>query len=59
MAEEEENQGVSMAQSKFRLQRDNEMLRRDPKKAVHKQIPTNLNGLKQRCKEEWAKIPPQ
>ena len=22
-------------------------------------MPTNLNKLKQRCKEEWAKIPPE
>ena len=36
-----------------------DMLWRDLKRAVHKQMPTNLNELEQCCKEEWAKIPPQ
>lgn len=36
-----------------------EMLRRDLKSAAHKQMPPNFNELKQYCKEEWAKTPPQ
>jgi len=36
-----------------------EMLRRDLKRTVQKQIPTNLNELKQRYKEEQVKIPPE
>ena len=36
-----------------------EMLWRDLKKAVHAQKPSNVAELKQFCKEEWAKIPPQ
>lgn len=31
----------------------------DLKRAVHKQIPVNLNELKHRCKGEWANIPTQ
>ena len=36
-----------------------EMLWRDLKKAVHARKPSNVAELKQFCKEEWDKIPPQ
>ena len=36
-----------------------EMLWRDLKKVVHARKPSNVAELKQFCKEEWAKIPPQ
>lgn len=32
---------------------------RDLKRAVPKQMTANFNELKQQCKEEWAKSPPQ
>ncbi len=50
----EKNQGVATVQSKSRPHPDwNAVV-----KAAHKQMPTNLNKLEQRCKKEWAKIPP-
>lgn len=36
-----------------------EMLWCDLKRAVHARRPSNMAELKQFCKEEWAKIPPQ
>ena len=35
-----------------------EMLRHDLKRAVHTRHPKNIAELKQFCKEEWCKIPP-
>ncbi len=50
----EKNQGAATFQSKCRPHPDWNALAR----AVHKQMPTNLDKLEQCCKEEWAKIPP-
>ncbi len=36
-----------------------EMLWHDLKQSIHAQKPSNVAELKQFCKEEWAKIPPQ
>ncbi len=36
-----------------------EMLWHDLKQSIHDQKPSNVAELKQFCKEEWAKIPPQ
>ena len=52
----EKNQGVAMVQWKSRPQPQPEMLWWDLKRAVHECMPTNLNELKQHCKEEWAKF---
>ncbi len=35
------------------------MLRHDLKQSIHAQKPSNVAELKQFCKEEWDKIPPQ
>jgi len=49
MAEKEKNQGVSSPDL-------NPILWRDLKRAVHKQMPTNLNELRQCCKESGTKF---
>ncbi len=36
-----------------------EVLWHDFKQSIHAQKPSNVAELKQLCKEEWAKIPPQ
>ncbi len=36
-----------------------EMLWHDLKQTIHARKPSNVAELKQFCKEEWAKIPPQ
>ncbi len=36
-----------------------EMLWHDLKQSIHARKPSNVAELKQFCKEEWAKIPPQ
>ncbi len=36
-----------------------EILRHDLKQSIHAWKPSNVAELKQFCKEEWAKIPPQ
>lgn len=53
MAEKEKNAGAAIANSNINL---TEMR---GGRAVHKQVPANLNELNERCKEEWAKVPPQ
>ncbi|KAF7644156.1 hypothetical protein LDENG_00226760 [Lucifuga dentata] len=35
------------------------MLWNDLKRAIHTRHPKNMAELKQFCKEEWSKIPPQ
>ncbi len=36
-----------------------EMMWHDLKQSIHARKPSNVSELKQLCKEEWAKIPPQ
>lgn len=51
MAETDKNQGPDLNLI--------ETLQQDPKRAVHKRMPTSVIQLKRCCKEERAVIPPQ
>lgn len=50
MTQKEESQVVSMTLLKSTFK---------PERAVHDKYPQNLSELKQRCKKESARIPPQ
>lgn len=53
LAKKRKNHDVEIAQLKVQTSSG---LKCGSKRALHERMPTNLNELRQCCKEEWAKI---
>ncbi len=59
MAQEKQKEGFGVDRVNVQTLNPIEMLWHDVKQSFHARKPSNVAELKQFCKEEWAKIPPQ